>query len=117
MPGTGLFNAALDQLAATLGTISGLPVVRDPRNITPGCVLIGAPTFTAFNNRIVTMDIPVQILSSGPGNQDALDQLLGIAAQVLAKNVAVIDGRPTSMDIGGTIVPAYDLTVRLESDA
>lgn len=116
MPGTGMFNAALDQLATTLATITNLPVVRDPRNITPGCVLIGAPSFEAFNYRIVTMTIPVQIISSGPGNQDALDQVLTIASQVIAKEIAVTDGRPISIDIGGTIAPGYELIVRLESN-
>jgi hypothetical protein len=114
MPGTGLFNEGLDDLATTLLTISGLPVVRDPRNISPGCVLIGAPTFTPYNYNIAKMTVPVQLISSGPGNQDALDQLLSIAANLMAKNVAVTEGRPTSLDIGGTIVPGYDLTVEMQ---
>jgi hypothetical protein len=114
MPGTGLFNEGLDDLATTLATISGLPVVRDPRNITPGCVLIGAPTFTAFNYNIAQMSVPIQIISSGPGNQDALDQLLSLAASLMAKNVAVTEGRPTSLDIGGTLVPGYDLMVEMQ---
>jgi hypothetical protein len=114
MPGTGLFNEGLDDLAATLATISGMRVVRDPRNISPGCILIGAPTFTAFNYNIAQMSVPVQIISSGPGNQDALDQLLTLASQLLTKNVAVTEGRPTSLDIGGTIVPGYDLMVEMQ---
>ena len=114
MPGTGLFNEGLDDLATTLATISGLPVVRDPRNITPGCVLISAPSFTAFNYNIAKMTVPVQIISSGPGNQDALDQLLSLAAALLTKNVAVTEGRPTSFEIGGTIVPGYDLMVEMQ---
>jgi hypothetical protein len=114
MPGTGLYNEGLDDLATTLATISGLPVVRDPRNISPGCVLIGAPSFTMFNYNIAQMSVPVQIISSGPGNQDALDQLLSLAASLVAKNVAVTEGRPTSLDIGGTIVPGYDLMVEMQ---
>jgi hypothetical protein len=114
MPGTGLFNEGLDDLATTLLTITNLPVVRDPRNISPGCVLIGAPTFEAWNYNIAKMTVPVQIISSGPGNQDALDQLLTIASQLMAKNVAVTDGRPTSIEIGGTICPGYDLTIEMQ---
>jgi hypothetical protein len=114
MAGTGLFNEGLDDLSTTLLTITGLPVVRDPRNISPGCVLIGAPTFRAYNYNIAQMSVPVQILSSGPGNQDALDQLLTIVGQLLNKNVAVTEGRPTSLDIGGTICPAYDLTIEMQ---
>lgn len=117
MAGSGSLNAALDDLATTLGTISGLPVVRDPRNITPGCVLLDAPTFDAFNYRIVRMTVPALIISSGPGNQDALDQILGIAADVMAKQVGVISGRPINVSIGGTDAPAYELTIALEANA
>jgi hypothetical protein len=46
--------------------------------------------------------------------QDALDQLLTLAGQLLTKNVAVTEGRPTSLDIGGTIVPGYDLMVEMQ---
>ena len=84
MAGTGLINEALDDLATTLATISGVPAVRDPRNITPGCVLIGAPSFTAWNYNIVELTVPCTIISSGPGNQDALDQLLSIVALVMS---------------------------------
>lgn len=115
MAGTGLINEALDDLATTLATISGVPAVRDPRNITPGCVLIGAPSFTAWNYNIVEMTVPCTVLSSGPGNQDALDQLLSIVALVMAKNVAVVDGRPTTVTIGGVDAPAYEMTVKMQA--
>ena len=39
---TDLFNEAIDDLTATLHTISGLQVVNDPRNIVPPCILIDA---------------------------------------------------------------------------
>jgi len=113
MAGTGLFNQALADLATKLGTISGLPVVRDPRNLTPGCVLIQAPTWQSFSAGVVDMTIPVTIISSGPGNQDALDQLLSIAATILEKAVADTDGRPVTVNIGGTDAPAYELTIRM----
>lgn len=116
MAGTGLINEALDDLANAIGNINGVPIVRDPRNITPGCVLIGAPTGSAFNNNnIVALDIPLTVISSGPGNQDALDQLLTIVALLLAKNIGVTDFRPSNVDIGGVFAPAYDLTVRMQA--
>ena len=62
MPGTGLINEALDDLQTTLATITGVPAVRDPRNITPGCVLIGAPSFTAWNYNIVELSVPCTII-------------------------------------------------------
>ena len=115
MAGTGLINEALDDLATTLGTLTGVPIVRDPRNITPGCVLVGAPSFTAWNGNIVHLDVPCTVISSGPGNQDTLDQLLSIAALVLGKNVAVTDGRPVQVTIGGVDAPAYELTVKMQA--
>ena len=115
MAGTGLINDALEDLRATLATLTGIPVVRDVRNITPGCVLIGAPTGTAFNYNIVELEVPVIVISSGPGNQDALDQLLSIVASVLGKNVAVTVFSPSSVQIGGVEAPAYELTVKMQA--
>jgi hypothetical protein len=113
MAGTGFINAQLDALASTLATISGLPVTRDPRNIQPGGVLVGAPDLDAFTYKVGRLTVPVLIISSGPGNQDALDQLLGILADVMTKNVAVVRAQPTAVSIGGTDAPAYDVTVEL----
>lgn len=112
---TDLFNEAIDDLAATLGTITGLPVVTDPRNILPGCVLLQAPTFEAFNYNIVKMTFPVMIIGSGYGNLDALRALLSVAAKLLAKQVAVLDGRPDVAIIGGTEQPAYTCTISLQA--
>jgi len=112
---TDLFNEAIDDLATTLGTISGLRVVQDPRYVAPNCVFIDAPSFEAWNANIVKMTFPVQVVGMGPGNLDALRPVLAIAAQLLAKNVAVTVGRPTALDIGGTMVPAYDLTIALQA--
>ena len=112
---TDLFNEAIDDLATTLDTISGLRVVQDPRYVAPNCVFIDAPSFEAWNAKIVKMTFPVQVVGMGPGNLDALRPVLAIAAQLLAKNVAVTVGRPTVLDIGGTMVPAYDLTIALQA--
>ena len=112
---TDLFNEAIDDLATTLATISGLPVVTDPRNILPGCVLIQAPTFDAFNYNVVRMVFPCTIIGSGPGNLDALRALLAVAAKLLAKQVAVLDGRPDTATIGGTDQPAYTVNIALEA--
>jgi hypothetical protein len=77
--------------------------------------MIGAPTFTAFNNNIVKMEYPIQIVTLGPGNLDAMRSLLHTASQVLGKNVAITAGRPTSLDVGGVIVPAYELTANMQA--
>ena len=112
---TDLFNEAIDDLAATLKTITGLPVAIDPRQITTSCVFIDAPNFDAWNYNIVTLDFPVKVIGSGPGNLDALRDILGIVAKVLAKNVAVKSGRPTVVSIGGADYPAYDLLISMQA--
>jgi hypothetical protein len=112
---TDLFNKALDDLAATLATVTGLQVVTDPRNLKPPCVMLGAPSFTAFNFNVVRMTYPLQIITLGPSNLDAMRSLLNLSALVLAKNVAVTEGRPTTLEIGGVLLPAYELTVEMEA--
>ena len=115
MAGTGSIVEALEDLKTTLSTLTGIPVVRDIRNITPGCVLIGAPTGRAFNYNIVDLEVPVIVISSGPGNQDALDQLLSIVAAVLGKNVGATLFSPSSVQIGGVDAPAYEITVKMQA--
>jgi hypothetical protein len=112
---TDLFNTALTKLATDLKTVSGLRVVTDPRNLVPNCVLIQAPSFTAWNNNIVDLSFPVTIVGTGPGNEDALRTILNLVSLVLGKNVAVTDGRPVTLDMGGTVAPAYELTVKMQA--
>jgi hypothetical protein len=112
---TDLFNEAIDDLRTTLATISGLPVAIDPRHITTSCVFIDAPTFEAWNYNIVRLDFPVKVIGSGPGNLDALRDILGIVAKVLAKNVAVKSGQPAVVSIGGQDYPAYDLLISMQA--
>jgi len=112
---TDLFNEAIDDLRTTLATISGLPVATDPRHITTSCVFIDAPTFEAWNYNIVRLDFPVKVIGSGPGNLDALRDILGIVAKVLAKNVAVKSGQPAVVSIGGQDYPAYDLLISMQA--
>jgi hypothetical protein len=114
---TDFLNVALDALAAKLAGITGLPVTRDPRNITPGCVLIGAPTGDNFTYKSVELEVPVIAISSGPGNLDALEQLLGIVAKVTAENPAMVDFRPTTVAIGGTDAPGYEMTIKMAAIA
>ena len=110
-----LFNEAIDDLTSTLQTITGLQVVNDPRNIVPPCILIDAPSFDAWNYNIVKLTFPIKVMTLGPANLDAQRSLLNMCAQLLTKNVAVTGGRPTVLDIGGSILPAYDLTVAMQA--
>lgn len=112
---TDLFNEAIDDLTATLQTITGLQVVNDPRNIVPPCVFIDAPSWDSWNYNIVKLTFPVKVLTLGPANLDAQRSLLNMCAQLLNKNVAVTTGSPSVVDIGGSILPAYDLTIAMQA--
>ena len=112
---TDLFNKALDDLTTTLQTITGLQVVNDPRNLVPPCAFIDAPSFVAWNYNIVKLTFPVRLITLGPGNLDAQRSLMNMASKVLAKNVAVTDGRPTIAIIGGSEMAAYDLTIEMQA--
>jgi hypothetical protein len=112
---TDLFNEAIDDLSTTLKTITGLPVAIDPRQIVPSCVFIDAPSFDAWNYNIVRLDFPVKIIGSGPGNLDALRDILQIASKLLAKNVAVKTGSPVIVSIGGADYPAYELLISVQA--
>lgn len=114
---TDLFNEAIDDLAATLGTITGLRVVTDPRYISPNCCFIDAASFDAWNGNIVKMIFPVTLIGSGPGNLDVLRPLLAMAAQLLTKNVAVTSGRPGTLEVGGQQYAAYNLSISLQAQA
>ena len=114
---TDQFNEAIDDLATTLGAVTGLQVITDPRNITPGvgCVLIGAPSFTAWNYNITKLVFPVQVIGSGPSNLDALRTILNACWKVLNANVAVTGGNPITLEIGSSILPAYELSIAMQA--
>ena len=114
---TDLFNNALDDLTATLQTITGLTVTNDPRSLNPPCAFIDAPSFVAWNYNIVKISFPVRLITLGPGNLDAQRSLLNLASKVVTKKIGVTDGRPTVAIIGGSELPAYDLTITLQTQA
>jgi hypothetical protein len=41
--------------------------------------------------------------------------LLNTASKVLTKNVAITAGRPTTLEIGGVMLPAYELTAEMQA--
>ena len=112
---TDLFNTAINNLATTLNAVTGLVCITDPRNVQAPCVLLDAMSFTAFNSNIVDISIPVTVISLGPSNADAYRNALNVAALVLAANVAVTDGRPTTLTIGGVDYPALSLNIQLKA--
>lgn len=112
---TDLFNQALDNLNTSIGAITGMQVVNDPRNLVPPCAFIDAPSFTGWNYNIVKLAFPVRLITLGPGNLDAQRSLLNMMSKLLAANLGITDGRPTVAIIGGAEYPAYDVTVNMQS--
>ena len=78
-------------------------------------MFIDAPSWDSWNYNIVKLTFPVKVLTLGPANLDAQRSLLNMCAQLLAKNVAVTGGRPTNVDIGSSVLPAYEITVAMQT--
>lgn len=112
---TDLFNKAIDDLATKLNTISGLRVYTDPRNISPPCVFIDAPRFTAINYNIVRMSFDVKVIGSGPGDKFALQDILSKAAAILTGQTGATSGSPGVALIAGTEMPCYDIVIDLQA--
>jgi hypothetical protein len=111
---TDLFNETLDDLLATLGTITGLRVTADPRFINPPCVFVDAPSFDAWNGNIVKMQFPIRIVGNGPGDLNNLRNLMSLAAKLLDKNIGILNGRPTVVTVGGQDYATYDLQINIQ---
>lgn len=115
---TDLFNEAIDDLKATLQTVSGLPVIDNPQNaagFVNGFVLMQAPSFEAFNYNIAKLTFEIIIILPGQGNLSVLRRGLQIAAALMGLKIAVMSGRPASADIGGAETPAYSLTMVIQA--
>jgi hypothetical protein len=112
---TDFLNHALDDLVTNLQTITGLRVVNDPRNINPPCAFVDAPTVESFNYNIVKMSFPVTLISNGPGNLDALRQLLNLTASLVTKNIAVMSASPKVVTVGGQDFAGYELIIPLQA--
>jgi hypothetical protein len=109
-----LFNEGLDDLAATLATITGLRVVMNPKDINPPCVFINAPSIDAFNFNIARMEVPVDVITLGPASLDALRDVLAIVAKLMKKNVAMTDARPAVFEVGSQSYASYRVTIPMQ---
>jgi hypothetical protein len=112
---TDFLNEALDDLVDTLKTISGLRVVNDPRNIAPPCAFVDAPSIESFNYNIVKMTFPVTLISNGPGNLDALRQLLNLTSSLVLKNIAVMSASPKVVTVGGADYAGFELIIPIQA--
>jgi hypothetical protein len=113
-PWPDLFNEGLDDLAATLATITGLRVVMNPKDINPPCVFINAPSIDAFNFNIARMEVPVDVITLGPASLDALRDVLAIVAKLMKKNVAMTDARPAVFEVGSQSYASYRVTIPMQ---
>lgn len=112
---TDFLNDAFDDLVNILKGITGLRVVDDPRNIAPPCAFVDAPTIESFNYNIVKMNFPVTLISTGPGNLDALRQLLNLTAALITKNIAVMSAQPKVVTVGGQEFAGYEVIIPLQA--
>ena len=108
-------NDAFDDLVTILQGITGLRVVDDPRNIAPPCAFVDAPSIESFNYNIVKMTFPVTLISTGPGNLDALRQLLNLTAALVTKNIAVMSASPKVVTLGGQEFAGYEVIIPLQA--
>ena len=106
-------KAGYNDLIALLEAITNLPVVSssDPRNINPPCVLVDAPSFLMHTNTIPEMQFNIKIMTVGPGDRRALNDLLDLADLIRAANLGLMSGRPTVVQIGAQDFAAYELTL------
>jgi hypothetical protein len=106
-----LFNDGYDQLVTKLQTATSLTVVNDPRNINPPCILLQAPSFIMHTNVVPEMQFQITVIGTGPGNRNALTQLLSLADRIRQAKIGLIEGRPVVQQIGGAEYPAYEMTI------
>lgn len=111
---TDMFNVGLDNLTVILETVTGLRVVNDPRNINPPCAFINAPTITPYNSNIAEMDVPVQIVGTGPSDYHTLRDILANVSKVMAAALSVTSAQPSTLAVGGQELPAYDLVIKMK---
>ena len=107
-----LFKKGYDQLVSKLGTITGLTVFNDPRNINVPCVLVEAPTIEVVTNVVADMEFRVIVIGMGTGDNRTLDQLLDLADLIRTAQIGLTNARPTTVDYSGATYAAYELTIR-----
>jgi len=112
--GTMDLNALRDALAAEVATALGEAtlVTTDPRGISPPCVLVGVPSLDLSAARTALVQLPVHVIATAPGNDDAVRWMLS-RVSLIVPGVAppLLDARPGPYDSGGGVYPAHTLIV------
>jgi hypothetical protein len=101
-----------DERAAIAGKLeaAGVAVSLDPRAVPP-TVRVDAPSVVGIEGvGGWRCDYPVHILSTPPGNVEALDWMLEALEVVLSTFPGAL-GYPTTVDMSGVDVPAYTVTL------
>jgi hypothetical protein len=103
-------NALRDAIAGKLAA-GGVPVVTDPRDVTPPCIVVGLPRVIArLTGCVYDITVPVNIVAGPPGNGDAvawmLEQVPGVLDALGAEAAA-----PGTFNVAGDELPAYLITI------
>jgi hypothetical protein len=109
---------AVEHIADTIATQTGLRAVADPRQIVLPCVLVNPPKldFGTLAGEAAQAEVTVMLLVPGPYNLDALAQLSAMLEEILdVSGMAPPDAADpvqytTATD---TRIPGYQLTYRM----
>lgn len=105
----GLRDEVVAAVAGALG--EGVAVVTDPRAVTPPAVLVGVPVVEVSDVRTARVLVPVHVIATGPGNDDAVRWQLDRMGAILANVRPIVDIRPGPYDTGDRVLPAYTAVV------
>lgn len=112
-----IYSEALDHLAEQVAARTGLPVTRDPQDVSGlvaqnGCVFIGMPTHVGRLLGGPNVEVPVSLVGKAPGGLSTinflLDHLDAFVACVGAKSVT---NNPLS--VGDTQFPAVTAVAQI----
>lgn len=111
----GLINDSYDLVVGILED-AGLPVVNDPRNLTPPAVIVDPPTITPHSRSLVGLEFAVYCVAVAPGNRDAMKKALELADAIvdLPELVTTAGSFGTYTNAAGQTHPAYNLSITLE---
>jgi hypothetical protein len=98
----------LDEFAAVLAAALPIRVTRDPAVAIPPCVLLDTPTVTGRTLRAFTVEVPVYLVGSGPGDKKTGDDMLvNLPDLMIAANV--MESQPRPITIGEITYPAMTI--------
>ena len=112
MAGTGTLHAAVNEVMAELAEL-GIPATADPRNARPGAVLVQLPTFNTYTYNVLDIRIGIQVCGPAVGAKDVSDVVMTVVDKIVNSPIAITEGRPTTVEVGGQSLPAYELTVAI----